>query len=169
MNRSDNNEKTTRPLDSETKRAGEEETASATSEKERESENAQASGGEQTTADEQTTDRNTRAESGDDQNGAKSASNESDSVRPLTWHDGILAIFYLIVLFVGITLCLSHGQSATVFHVLTVTIALVGITVLKFSKYSGSLRSHIVELGLLCALSVCSIVALAAWVLPYLI
>ncbi len=94
----------------------------------------------------------------------KQGEQNAAKAEPLTRLDGILAILYVIILLVGITLCLSHGQSATVFHVIAVTACLIGITALKFGKYRGALRTHILELVFLCALSACSLVAMISWI-----
>lgn len=121
----------------------------SSSESERENKNIRPLEGEKTKSNEKT------------KSGEKNA---ADKAAPLTRLDGILAILYVIVLVVGITLCLSHGRATTVFHVIAVTACLIGITALKFGKYRGALRTHVPELVFLCALSACSLVAMISWI-----
>lgn len=80
---------------------------------------------------------------------------------PLTYHDGFIAVFYLIIIFVGVLLCLSRGKNASLSHLIAVSISIWGVLVFKLAKYKSCLKKHagdLVFVGFLCAVALFALI-----------
>ena len=73
------------------------------------------------------------------------ACKEAEKEKTLTLYDFFMGIFYAVIIFVGISLCIERGLNANIMHLVVVTISLVCISALKFAKFRKELRSHIPE------------------------
>lgn len=80
---------------------------------------------------------------------------------PLTIHDAVLALFYIVIVCIGINLCVSRGVDAGIGHLVTVTVCVWGILAVKLYKYRKNIREHLGDIlfvALLCGLSVFAII-----------
>ncbi len=87
--------------------------------------------------------------------------NNNKKEEKLTVYDAFLAVFYLIIVVVGVSLCISRGQNASPAHLFAVTVSVCATLVLKLLKYKGNLKAHmgdIVFVAILVALAIFAIV-----------
>lgn len=85
--------------------------------------------------------------------------NKAKKDKKLTVHDVFLAIFYAIIIAVGISLCVVRGLNATNMHLFAVTVSVVGVFVLKLLKYRGQLKAHIADISFAGIMSVLALFA----------
>lgn len=85
--------------------------------------------------------------------------NETNSEK-LTVYDGVLAVLYLIIVAVGVFMCINHGLSGTLAHIIGITVCIWGIFVTKILKYRTQLRDHLVELAFVAVMSIASVITL---------
>lgn len=88
-------------------------------------------------------------------------SEQNDKNKKFSLHDVFLAVFYLIIVAIGINLCLSRGADANTSHLITVTISIWSVLGIKLHKYRGELAAHkgdVAFVALLCILSLFAII-----------
>lgn len=91
------------------------------------------------------------------ENGKKSKKDKT-----LTVYDVFMAIFYVIIIAVGVNLCAQRGLNANIMHLVAVTLSLAGILMLKLAKFSKALKKHIPDIAFTAILFVLAVFALAA-------
>lgn len=94
-----------------------------------------------------------------------SEQNNNKKEEKLTLYDAFLAIFYLIIVVVGISLCISRGQNASPAHLFAVTISICATLVLKLLKYKGNLKEHMGDIIFVAILVVLAIFAIITTVI----
>lgn len=82
--------------------------------------------------------------------------------KTLTVYDLFMAIFYVIIIAVGVNLCAQKGLNANVMHLAAVTISLGGVFALKIAKFRKALKEHIPDVAFSAILFVLALFALAA-------
>jgi hypothetical protein len=88
-------------------------------------------------------------------------SNRKEENRSLSIYDFFMAVFYIIIVTVGVDLCLSRGIGATKAHLIALTVSVFGVLFLKLAKYRGKVKSNlsdIIFVAVLCVLSVFALV-----------
>ena len=86
---------------------------------------------------------------------------KSKKQEKLTVYDIFLAVFYLIIVVVGVNLCITRGQNAGPAHLAAVTISVCATLVIKLIKYKGNIKEHlgdIVFVALIAALAIFAVI-----------
>ncbi len=79
--------------------------------------------------------------------------------KKLTVHDVFLALFYAIIIAVGISLCIERGLNANITHLIAVTVSVIGAFVTKLLKYRKEIKAHITDIGFAGIMSVLGVFA----------
>lgn len=79
--------------------------------------------------------------------------------KKLTVHDVFLALFYAIIIAVGISLCIERGLNANITHLIAVTVSVIGAFITKILKYRNELKAHIADIGFAGIMSVLGVFA----------
>ena len=83
----------------------------------------------------------------------------------ITGYDGILAVFYLIIIVMGVIMCVNHGLGGTLLHLITITLCVWGVFAVKIIKYRSNIKAHISEfifVGVMCVFSVFTLIGTIA-------
>lgn len=70
----------------------------------------------------------------------------SEQNNKLTPHDAFIALFYIIIICIGINHCITRGVSPSPMQLYAISLCLAGIVLFKILKYAKNLRNHIKEL-----------------------
>ena len=82
--------------------------------------------------------------------------------KTLTVYDLFMAIFYVIMIAVGVNLCAQKGLNANVVHLAAVALSLGGVFALKMAKFRKALKEHMSEVAFSAILFALALFALAA-------
>ena len=79
--------------------------------------------------------------------------------KKMTLHDLFLGILYAVIVYIGVSLCINRGLNANVWHLVAVTISVIGVFGIKLHKFRDELKAHIMDLSFVGILSILAIFA----------
>ncbi len=83
----------------------------------------------------------------------------------LTIYDAVLAVFYLVIIAVGIVMCVNHGLGGTLFHLIGITACIWGVLVTKLMKYRTEIKDHLGELVFIAVMCITSVLTVVGTIL----
>ena len=79
--------------------------------------------------------------------------------KKMTLHDLFLGMLYAVIVYIGVSLCISRGLNANIWHLVAVTVSVIGVFGIKLHKFRDELKAHVMDLLFVGILSLLAIFA----------
>lgn len=89
-------------------------------------------------------------------------SDQNNKKENLTIHDAFVAVFYIIIICIGINHCITKGVSPSPAQLCSICASLFGIVLFKVLKYGKAALAHIREIIFPAILFVASLIPVAS-------